>query len=143
MKTIIEGVLAGALPWGLVLTGGGLAIGAMLCGVSGLAFSIGVYLPLASMAPIYAGGCLRAWTEKRRAGAPGGSDSGILAASGLVAGEGLAGVLIAALVAFGAAPRSMPSRLSGAPGETVTLLVLAAIAVFLLRAGRLARSRFT
>jgi putative OPT family oligopeptide transporter len=48
MKTIIEGVLAGALPWGLVLTGGGLAIGAMLCGVSGLAFAIGVYLPLAT-----------------------------------------------------------------------------------------------
>jgi uncharacterized oligopeptide transporter (OPT) family protein len=55
MKTIIEGVLSGALPWGLVLTGGGLAISAMLCGVSGLAFAIGVYLPLASMAPIYAG----------------------------------------------------------------------------------------
>ncbi|MCG6922075.1 MAG: oligopeptide transporter, OPT family, partial [Acidobacteria bacterium] len=35
MKTVIEGVLAGDLPWGLVLTGGGLAIGAILCGVSG------------------------------------------------------------------------------------------------------------
>jgi putative OPT family oligopeptide transporter len=136
MKTIIEGVLAGALPWGLVLTGGGLAIGSMLCGVSGLAFSIGVYLPLASMAPIYVGGCLRAWTEKRRAAAPGGSDPGILAASGLVAGEGLAGVLVAALVALGAAPRSMPPRLSGAAGEAVLFLVLLGLAAFLLRAGR-------
>ncbi|HEY6051348.1 MAG TPA: oligopeptide transporter, OPT family, partial [Thermoanaerobaculia bacterium] len=53
MKTIIEGVLAGKLPWGLVLSGGGLAIAGMLCGASGLAFAIGVYLPLASMAPIY------------------------------------------------------------------------------------------
>jgi putative OPT family oligopeptide transporter len=139
MKTIIEGVLSGALPWGLVLSGGGLAIGAMLCGVSGLAFAIGVYLPLASMAPIYLGGCLRAWAERRRttaAAESGSGDSGILAAAGLVAGEGLAGVLVAALVAFGVAPRSLPPRISGAVGEAITVAVLLAIAAFLLRAAR-------
>jgi len=136
MKTIIEGVLSGALPWGLVLSGGGLAIGAMLCGVSGLAFSIGVYLPLASMAPIYVGGCLRAWAERRKAASAGESDPGILAASGLVAGEGLAGVLVAALVAFGVAPRSLPPRLPGAAGVAVTVAVLVGIAILLLRAAR-------
>jgi putative OPT family oligopeptide transporter len=135
MKTIIEGVLSGALPWGLVLSGGGLAIGAMLCGVSGLAFAIGVYLPLASMAPIYLGGCLRAWAERGRA-APDQSDSGILAASGLVAGEGLAGVLVAALVAFGVAPRSLDPRISGFAGEAVTIAVLLGLAAFLVRAAR-------
>jgi putative OPT family oligopeptide transporter len=135
MKTIIEGVLSGALPWGLVLTGGGLAISAMLCGVSGLAFAIGVYLPFASMAPIYVGGCLRAFVERRPAGAPGQGDPGILAASGLVAGEGLAGVLVAALVALGAAPRAMAPRLSGAAGEAVTLVVLAGVCGFVARAG--------
>src|SRR6266498_2070773 len=135
MKTIIEGVLSGALPWGLVLTGGGLAISAMLCGVSGLAFAIGVYLPLASMAPIYAGGCIRAWVERRRADARAQGDPGILAASGLVAGEGLAGVLVAALVATGAAPRAIAPRLSGPAGEALTLLVLAGLAAFLTRAG--------
>src|SRR5688572_1721145 len=87
MKTIIEGVLAGSLPWGLVLTGGGLSIAAILCGVSGLAFAIGVYLPLATMAAIFVGGCVRAAVEKRRpAGEKRETDSGILAASGLVAG---------------------------------------------------------
>jgi putative OPT family oligopeptide transporter len=136
MKTIIEGVLSGALPWGLVLSGGGLAIGAMLCGVSGLAFSIGVYLPLASMAPIYVGGCLRAWAEHRKTTSSGESDPGILAASGLVAGEGLAGVLVAALVAFGVAPRSLPPRLPGAAGVAVTVAVLVGIALVLLRASR-------
>src|SRR5688572_20052838 len=60
MKTIVEGVLAGALPWGLVLSGGGLAISALLTGMSPLAFAIGVYLPLATMAAIFAGGCVRA-----------------------------------------------------------------------------------
>jgi putative OPT family oligopeptide transporter len=135
MKTIIEGVLSGALPWGLVLTGGGLAISAMLCGVSGLAFAIGVYLPLASMAPIYVGGCVRAWVERRRSAVPGQSDPGILAASGLVAGEGLAGVLVAALVAVGAAPRTLPPRIPGVAGEALALLVLAGLIAFLARAG--------
>ena len=88
MKTIVEGVLAGALPWGLVLSGGGLAIGALLSGVSPLAFAIGVYLPLATMAAIFLGGCVRALCER---GIPESSkvsgDPGVLAASGLVAGE--------------------------------------------------------
>jgi uncharacterized oligopeptide transporter (OPT) family protein len=139
MKTIIEGVLAGQLPWNLVLTGGGLSIAAMLCGVSGLAFAIGVYLPLSSMAPIYLGGCLRAAVErgKAKAGAAASeSDPGVLAASGLVAGEGLAGVLVAALVALQVAPRSMPPRVGGAAGELLSALVLLAVAGFLLRAGR-------
>ena len=127
MKTIIEGVLAGALPWGLVLTGGGLAVSAMLCGVSGLAFAIGVYLPLASMAPIYLGGCVRALCGPARAS----PDTAVLAASGLVAGEGLAGVLVAALVAAGVAPKSHAPRIPGAGGEIAALLLIAAVCLFL------------
>jgi putative OPT family oligopeptide transporter len=137
MKTVIEGVLAGDLPWGLVLTGGGLAIGAILCGVSGLAFAIGVYLPLATMAALYVGGCVRALAERGGARrAEGESDPGILAASGLVAGEGLAGVLVAALVATGLAPKAMDPRLGGLPGEVVALTLAAAFCYFLYRAGR-------
>ena len=137
MKTIIEGVLAGALPWGLVLTGAGLALGAMLCGVSGLAFAIGVYLPLSTMAPLYVGGCVRALAER---GGPkrgeGEGDPGVLAASGLVAGEGLAGVLVAGLVAFGLAPKWLEPRLGGLPGELAAALVALAVCAFLYRGGR-------
>ena len=137
MKTIIEGVLAGELPWGLVLTGAGLSIGAMLCGVSGLAFAIGVYLPLATMAPLYVGGCMRTLVERKRGPlAEGRSDPGILAASGLVAGEGLAGVLVAGLVAGGIAPKAMDPRIGGLPGELVALVVAAAVCAFLVRGGR-------
>jgi putative OPT family oligopeptide transporter len=135
MKTIIEGVLSGQLPWGLVLSGGGLSIGAMLCGVSGLAFAIGVYLPLATMAPLYVGGCVRALCERGRDGRETGSDPGVLAASGLVAGEGLAGVLVAGLVAGGIAPKSMDPRLPGLAGEASALVTLALVLLFLYRAG--------
>jgi len=137
MKTIIEGVLSGALPWDLVLTGAGLSIGAMLCGVSGLAFAIGVYLPLASMAALFVGGCMRAMVERDRPPlAEGASDRGVLAASGLVAGEGLAGVAVAGLVAAGIAPKAMEPRLGGLAGELVALLIVIAVCAFLLRGGR-------
>jgi putative OPT family oligopeptide transporter len=138
MKTIIEGVLAGALPWGLVLSGAGLSIVALLCSVSPLAFAIGVYLPLATMAAIFLGGCVRALTERRgkRDEAAAGVDPGILAASGLVAGEGLAGVLVAGLVAAQLVPRSMNPRLSGIPGDIAVLAMLAIVCLFLYRAAR-------
>jgi putative OPT family oligopeptide transporter len=136
MKTVVEGVLAGDLPWGLVLTGGGLSIGAMLCGVSGLAFAIGVYLPLSTMAPLVVGGCVRAWNERRsRAGGTAESDPGILAASGLVAGEGLAGVLVAALVAGRLVPKSLDPRLPGAAGTALAVLLVGLLCLFLARAG--------
>jgi len=137
MKTIIEGVLSGALPWSLVLSGAGLSLGAMLCGVSGLAFAIGVYLPLSSMAPIFVGGCVRALVEKRREGQPKSeSDPGILAASGLVAGEGLAGILVACLVVTGVAPKAMAPRIAGLPGELGTLALVLAVCGFIYLAGR-------
>jgi putative OPT family oligopeptide transporter len=137
MKTIIEGVLAGALPWGLVLTGAGLSIGAMLCGVSGLAFAIGVYLPLATMAPLYVGGCVRALAERGTGNKTDGeADTGVLAASGLVAGEGLAGVAVAALVAAGLVPRDLEPRVGGVAGEALALATAAGVCLFLYRGGR-------
>ena len=137
MKTVVEGVLSGDLPWGLVLTGAGLSAGAMLCGVSGLAFAIGVYLPLAAMAPLYVGGCVRAWVDRTRGPrVEGAADPGILAASGLVAGEGLAGVVVAALVASGIAPKSMDPQLTGLIGTVASLLVALGVCAFLSRGGR-------
>jgi putative OPT family oligopeptide transporter len=141
MKTIIEGVLAGALPWGLVLSGSGLAFVAFLCGVSPLAFAIGVYLPLATMAAIFLGGCVRALSERRAAAEEkkAGADPGILAASGLVAGEGLAGVVVAGLVAAQVLPRTMAPRLPGVAGEIGVVALLLGVCLFLHHAGRAAR----
>jgi putative OPT family oligopeptide transporter len=141
MKTIIEGVLAGALPWGLVLSGSGLAVVAFLSGVSPLAFAIGVYLPLTTMAAIFLGGCVRALSERRAESGEkkAGADPGILAASGLVAGEGLAGVVVAGLVAAQVLPRTMAPRLPGVAGEIGVVALLLGICLFLHHAGRTAR----
>ncbi len=136
MKTVIEGVLAGDLPWGLVLTGGGLSVGALLCGASGLAFAIGVYLPFGTIAPLFVGGCIRALVERRRKAEPGGSDPGVLAASGLVAGEALAGVVIAGLVAAQVAPRSREPMLAGALGNAAVVGAVVLLCFFLYHAGR-------
>src|SRR5262249_53892578 len=135
MKTIIEGVLAGQLPWDLVLTGAGLSIGALLCGVSGLAFAIGVYLPLSALAPLFGRGCVRAPAQRRRVRALA-SAPGVLAASGLVAGEGLAGVAVAGLVAAGVLAKSIPTRVDGVAGTILGILSVAAVGAFLLRASR-------
>jgi putative OPT family oligopeptide transporter len=101
MKTVIEGVLAGSLPWGLVGTGAGLSICALIAGLPGLSFAVGIYLPLGTLMPVYVGGIVRRIVESRREGKPKESDAGVLAASGMIAGEGLAGVLIAFLIAAG------------------------------------------
>jgi len=99
MKTVIEGVLAGALPWGLVGTGAALSISAILMGLPGLAFAVGIYLPVATLTPIFVGGIVRHVVEARRRGPGPESDAGVLASSGMIAGEGLAGVAIAFVLA--------------------------------------------
>jgi putative OPT family oligopeptide transporter len=145
MKTIIEGVLSGNLPWDLVATGAGVSISAMLCGVSGLAFAIGVYLPLSSMACLYVGGLVRKRFEKKagESAAAGASESdpGILAASGLVAGEGLAGIVIAGAAALKWIPKSADPRIGGLAGELLTLAIILAVLGFLHVAGRSAAKR--
>jgi putative OPT family oligopeptide transporter len=151
MKTVIEGVLAGALPWGLVGTGAAFALCAMLAGLPGLAFAVGIYLPLASLTPIFVGGLVRRLVEARRTGAAPETDPGVLASSGMIAGEGLAGVAIAFLVAARTrwpdaawslllgrghfADRSM-TWLGGVPAAVVGLVVLVLLCALLFRAGR-------
>jgi putative OPT family oligopeptide transporter len=151
MKTVIEGVLAGALPWGLVGTGAAFALSAMLAGLPGLAFAVGIYLPLATLTPIFVGGVVRRIVEARREGAAPETDAGVLAASGMIAGEGLAGVAIAfAVAARRYAPESgwsvalgrvhfadgQFSYIAGAAATVLGLAVLALLCLFLYRAGR-------
>lgn len=99
MKTVIEGVLQANLPWGLVLIGAALALTAALLGVPPLPFAVGIYLPLSTMTPVYVGGVLRtvveSVTRRRELDQASGHERGVLLSSGLIAGEGLAGVAVA------------------------------------------------
>jgi putative OPT family oligopeptide transporter len=135
-KTVIDGQLAGNLPWDLVLAGVGLALAAMIAGLQGLAFAIGVYLPIGSLVPIFLGGVLRRIVDGASAGKDGGGNAGILAASGMVAGEGLAGVLIAALVGSGAVTVSKIPHIGGLRGEILALVLIWITAMVLIIAGK-------
>src|SRR5690606_22802381 len=63
MATIIKGLLSQNLPWGLVLVGVFIAVTLELCGIHSLSFAVGSYLPIATTAPIFAGGLVRAYVE--------------------------------------------------------------------------------
>ncbi|MGE0040253.1 MAG: OPT family oligopeptide transporter [Vicinamibacterales bacterium] len=102
MATIIKGLLSQELPWGLVLVGIFISVTLELCGIHSLSFAVGSYLPIATTAPIFAGGLVRWWVE-RKTGETTESDisSGTLFSSGLIAGGSLAGILFAVLVGTG------------------------------------------
>ncbi len=99
MSTIITGLLNQNLPWGLVLVGIFVAVTLELCGIHSLSFAVGLYLPIATTAPIFVGGVVRWWVE-RKTGAAQESDvsAGTLFSSGLIAGGSIAGIIFAVLV---------------------------------------------
>jgi putative OPT family oligopeptide transporter len=102
MATIIRGLLAQDLPWGLIFVGMAISVVIELCGIRSLSFAVGAYLPLSTTAPIFVGGMMKALVDKMssaRAGDHGESEvsSGMLYSTGLVAGGSLTGVAIALL----------------------------------------------
>jgi putative OPT family oligopeptide transporter len=99
MATIVKGLLSQNLPWGLVLVGVFIAITLELCGIHSLSFAVGSYLPIATTAPIFAGGLVRWWVE-RSTGVKEESElsAGTLFSSGLIAGGSICGILYAVLV---------------------------------------------
>jgi uncharacterized oligopeptide transporter (OPT) family protein len=64
----------------------------------GLSFAVGIYLPLSTLAPVFVGGVVRRMVDAKRDGKMLDSDPGVLAASGMIAGEGLVGVAIAGAI---------------------------------------------
>ncbi len=100
MKLVIEGVMNGNLPWALVFMGVGIGIVVELLGIQILPFAVGLYLPIHLSTPIMLGGIIRGVLEKSNEDEKiikEKVDSGILFSSGLIAGEGLIGILLAVL----------------------------------------------
>ena len=108
MSYIIKGILERKLPWALVLFGVMIAITLEMCAVSSLAFAVGVYLPLATSAPIFVGGFVRWLVDRRQRArlkdanlteeqfvAETDKSPGVLLSSGYIAGGAIAGIIIA------------------------------------------------
>ena len=108
MSYIIKGVLGQDLPWGLVILGAMIAIMLEIVGIPSLAFAVGLYLPIATSAPIFVGGIIRKMVDvylKRKLAAQNLTEEeivaetdkshGVLMASGYIAGAAVAGILFA------------------------------------------------
>ena len=90
MKMIVEGVMGGNLPWTLVGIGAFIAVVVEILGIPVLPFAIGLYLPIHLSVPMMIGGMVRWAVEKKTT-----VENGILYSSGLIAGEGIIGILLA------------------------------------------------
>ncbi len=115
MAFITEGILTQKLPWTLVLLGVAIALVLELSGVPSLPFAVGVYLPLSASTPIFLGGLMR-YVADRAGRASGGRapseaesemSSGVLLATGYIAGGAIGGVLIAFLSFSDEIPRQL------------------------------------
>ena len=99
---IIEGILRGTLEWSLIVAGALVALTLELCGVSALPVAVGMYISLGATTPIFIGGLLR-WVADTLRGKPKSeaeaeTGSGVLLASGYIAGGTLCGLVIAFFV---------------------------------------------
>lgn len=140
MSLVIEGVLQSSLPWGLVAIGVGIALVAEAFKIPSLPFAVGVYLPVSTMVPLFFGGLLRWRAEKSAASEESASDRrerGILLGSGLVGGEGLMGVAVAAWAAYlasrGGTPTGIGSQWAGAAAPWLATAAMGLLAYYLWR----------
>ena len=152
MSYIIKGILDRQLPWALVIFGVIIALVLEMAGVPSLPFAVGVYLPLSSSAPIFVGGMVRLYVDRRRnrlaayaraseeeRTAAGDRSAGVLLASGYIAGGALAGILIAfsagVLVGFDKAVTAWASAhnpfYEGGASDLLSLLPYAALVALL------------
>ena len=105
MKMVIEGVMGGTMPWSLVFIGVAIAVFVEIVGLPVLPIAIGIYLPIHLNAGVMLGGLVRLFVEKRKYASETEKESciqsGILYASGMIAGEGVVGILLAVFAVLG------------------------------------------
>lgn len=129
MKMIVEGIMDGNLPWGLIFIGAFISLAVELLGISSLAVAIGLYLPLEISVTTFLGGALRYLVDKKKASKSDDSDAGILFCSGMIAGEGLMGILLALFTVWGISSAVDLSEFlnTGLIGGIVCIVIIAAL----------------
>ena len=140
MKMVVEGVMDGNLPWGLVFTGVFIAIVVEIVGIPVLPFAIGLYLPIHLSTTIMVGGLIRLWVEKRKFKSEARRqeviNDGVLYASGMIAGEGLVGILLAVFAVLGLSDKINLGGVLGNIGGVVFFVILIAIMLFFMFGGK-------
>lgn len=120
MKMVVEGVMGGTLPWTLIFMGVFIAIAVEVLGIPVLAFAIGLYLPIHLSSPIFVGGLIKWYVESKKkydneAQKKHSVESGVLYSAGMIAGEGLVGILLAVFAVLG-----LDFDMSGIYGDSFT-----------------------
>ena len=98
MKMLVEGIMNEELPWAMILIGVFIAIVVEILKMPVMPFAVGMYLPFSLSAGIMAGGIVRIFVEKKKgteAEKKARTDRGLLFTSGMIAGEGIIGILLA------------------------------------------------
>ena len=134
MKMVIEGIMDGNLPWGLIMIGVCIAVLVEVVGIPVLPFAIGVYLPVQLNACIMVGGLIRLFFDRMKESdrKKGIINNGILFSSGMIAGEGLVGIVLAILAIFGADKVLDLSRFLNLPGWASSIGSLVVFALIIL-----------
>lgn len=142
MKMIVEGIMDAKLPWVLVFMGVFLALALEVLRVSVMPFAIGLYLPIYLSCGIMVGGVVRLFLDKKKEAEAKKKEmisNGTLYCAGMIAGEGLVGILMAVLAIIKVGDNSIGAiigglfNLSGAAGNIVGLIVLALMILSLLK----------
>ena len=111
MKMVVEGVMGGNLPWTLVFCGIGIAVVVEILGIPVLPFAVGLYLPIHLSTPIMVGGLIRLYIDKKKNISEEErkeiTENGILYTSGMIAGEGLIGILLAVFAIINVGGKSL------------------------------------
>lgn len=137
MKMLVEGIMNADLPWALILIGVFIAVVVEILKVPVMPFAVGMYLPFSLSAGIMAGGIVRFIVEKikgtdeekkERA------DKGVLFTSGMIAGEGIMGIVLAILAVAGMdSSINMSEKLGITTPQFVSLIVFVLLLAYLFR----------
>ena len=117
MALMAKGIVGGEMAWALVIVGMLLGVALILIKAPApMLIAVGMYLPFSTTSAVFAGGVLKAILERlldrkkadeeRKTRA---ENSGILVASGLIAGQSLMAVLLAFVVLFEQAKLKLPA----------------------------------